>query len=120
MRYIGGKSQLLDFIGAFLNLDNMKVETVMDLFAGTGIVSRMFKSCGYRVVSNDFLYFSYVLQKCYIELNDVPDFSNIGRNPIEVLNNIDVRVPFCSLDTVIVGYPTMMHLEVQKYYIMFF
>ena len=98
MRYIGGKSQLLDFIGAFLNLDNMKVETVMDLFAGTGIVSRMFKSCGYRVVSNDFLYFSYVLQKCYIELNDVPDFSNIGRNPIEVLNNIDVRVPFCSLD----------------------
>lgn len=98
LRYIGGKSHLLDCIEAVLNKCCKKVDTIMDLFAGTGVVSRKFKSCGYRVISNDFLYFSYVLQKCYIELNELPDFRKIGCNPVEVLNSIDVRYPFCSLD----------------------
>lgn len=98
LRYIGGKSQLLNCIEAVLKRCNREVGTIVDLFAGTGVVSRKFKSCGYRVISNDFLYFSYVLQKCYITLNKLPDFSHLGGDPIKLLNTIDIKYPFCSLD----------------------
>ena len=98
MRYIGGKSQLLDFILYVIKRNTFDVNTVIDIFSGTGVVSRKFKSCGYRVISNDFLYFSYVLQKCYIELNDTPDFSKLSGNPIEILNSLDIRYPDYSRD----------------------
>lgn len=98
LRYIGGKSQLLNCIEAVLKRCGKNVDTVVDLFAGTGVVSRKFKSLGYRVISNDFLYFSYVLQKCYIELNKLPDFYNIGSDPIDFLNAIDIRYPLYPLD----------------------
>lgn len=98
MRYIGGKSQLLDFIFHVVDNCTFGVDSVLDIFSGTGVVSRRFKSYGYKVISNDFLYFSYVFQKCYIELNVFPDFSKIGGDPIEFLNDIDIHVPFVPLE----------------------
>ena len=44
-----------------------------DLFAGTGVVGKTFKEKGYRVISNDIQYYSYVLNKHYIE--NVPPLS---------------------------------------------
>lgn len=38
----------------------------MDLFAGTGAVGAHFKKRGYRIVANDFQYYSYVLNRHYI------------------------------------------------------
>lgn len=38
-----------------------------DLFAGTGVVGRTFKEKGYKVISNDIQYYSYVLNKHFIE-----------------------------------------------------
>lgn len=42
-------------------------KTFADLFAGTGVVGKSFKEKGYRVISNDIQYYSYVINKHLIE-----------------------------------------------------
>ncbi|MBX9839763.1 MAG: DNA adenine methylase, partial [Silvanigrellaceae bacterium] len=37
-----------------------------DLFAGTGTVGSYFKKKGYKIISNDIQYYSYVLNRHYI------------------------------------------------------
>ena len=45
-----------------------------DLFAGTGIVGRYFKEKGHRVIANDLQYYSFVLNKNYIENHKILSF----------------------------------------------
>lgn len=52
---------------------NTKGKVFADLFAGTGVVGKTFKEQGYRVISNDIQYYSYVLNKHLIE--NVPPLS---------------------------------------------
>ena len=89
MRYIGSKNNLLEKIENVINeniLDNSN--TFMDLFSGTGIVSEYFKK-KYTIISNDILYFSYILQKSKIENNTIPEFKNLKKlginNPLQYL-----------------------------------
>lgn len=87
MRYIGGKSLQLDNINNIIKSEIGSVSSVIDLFAGSGVVSQNFKTLGYRTVSNDFLFFSYVLQRCSIALNNKPRFKELGIDePIKYLN----------------------------------
>ncbi|GMO54418.1 MAG: hypothetical protein Ta2C_07650 [Candidatus Endomicrobiellum trichonymphae] len=66
MNYIGSKYKLLSFIKETVysivghNLSNM---IFCDLFAGTGVVGRLFKKEVKKVISNDIEYYSYVLNK---------------------------------------------------------
>ena len=62
MRYIGCKTLLLDNIKAVIDENTIGVETFCDIFSGTATVARYFKKW-YKIISNDNLYFSYVLQK---------------------------------------------------------
>lgn len=70
MNYIGSKFKLIDFIKSSIyetvgnDLSNI---IFCDLFAGTGIVGRSFKSEVKQIISNDLEYYSYVLNKNYIE-----------------------------------------------------
>ncbi len=48
--------------------------TLIDLFAGTGVVGQHFKNIGYNILSNDIQYYSYVLNKNYIENNFILNF----------------------------------------------
>lgn len=69
MNYIGSKRSLIQFIEKaveFLVGDNLTDMIFCDLFAGTGIVGRTFKSKVKKVISNDWEYFSYVLNRNYI------------------------------------------------------
>lgn len=92
MRYIGGKSLLLDNINNIIDRNVPNSQSIFDIFAGTGVVSQNFKSKGYKVYCNDFLYFSYVLQQCYIGLNQKPTFRKLKiDNPIDFLNNITMQ-----------------------------
>lgn len=92
MRYIGGKRLLLDDIQRVIEVNTNSVSKVIDVFSGSGAVSKRFKEQGYSVVSNDFLYFSYVLNRGTIDLNYVPTFKNLGIvNPIEYLNNLRIE-----------------------------
>lgn len=74
MRYIGSKVNLLNNIAEVIN-ENVKddIEIFADLFSGTGVVGEFFKK-KYCVLSNDNLYFSYILQKSKIENNKIPKF----------------------------------------------
>ena len=88
MRFIGGKNLLKENIKNVI-AELPDVHTVMDIFAGSSVVGSMLKNDGYKVVSNDFLYFSYVLSRGSIGLKTVPNFANIG-DALGYLNTITV------------------------------
>lgn len=89
MRYIGGKSLQIDNINSVINSEIDSVSSVVDLFAGSGVMSQNFKASGYRTISNDFLFFSYVIQRGSIALNRKPQFKKLGiSNPIKYLNKL--------------------------------
>ncbi|MCF6344058.1 MAG: DNA adenine methylase [Devosiaceae bacterium] len=105
MRFIGNKENLLDIIYFELSSRNISGETFFDFFSGTSNVGKFFKKKGYQVFSSDILYFSYVLQRAYIENSESVNFDRLIRkykisNPntlfstplglvIEYLNNIE-------------------------------
>lgn len=92
MRYIGGKSLLLDSINEVIEENIHDISSVLDIFSGSGVVSDNFKRQGYRTISNDFLYFSYVIQKSNIELNKKPNFAKLGiKFPVNYLNNLTIE-----------------------------
>jgi adenine-specific DNA-methyltransferase len=71
MNYIGSKLKLCknflpDTIKSVCGND-LSQKTFCDIFAGTGIVGRTFKTFVKKVISNDIEYYSYVLNKNYIE-----------------------------------------------------
>lgn len=89
MRYIGGKSNLLENIGDLIKISAKNVETIIDIFSGSGIVSSYFKTLNYNVIGNDFLYFAYVLARGSTALNSVPTFKNLNiESPLDYLNNL--------------------------------
>lgn len=69
MNYIGSKLSLIPFIRAAVEdcvgID-LSDKVFCDLFAGTGVVGRAFKSRVGKVISNDWEYYSYVLNRNYI------------------------------------------------------
>ena len=68
-RFMGSKSKLLPAIWAVAS--RFRVDTVVDLFAGSGIVGYMFKAQGKSVISNDYMKMSAVFAKAMIENNSV-------------------------------------------------
>ncbi len=69
MNYIGSKHKLSTFISQCIYDvcgDDLSAMTFCDLFAGTGIVGRTFKSKVAKVIANDLEYYSYVLNRNYI------------------------------------------------------
>ena len=79
MNYIGSKYSLLDFlintISKITGYTNNSPFVFADLFAGTGVVGSEYKKMGCQVIANDIQYYSYVLNKHYIENNNDIDFS---------------------------------------------
>ncbi|MHA7059268.1 DNA adenine methylase [Aquimarina sp. M1] len=69
MNYIGSKYKLSDFIKTTVQetvSGTLKNKVFCDLFAGTGIVGKSFKTSVKQVISNDLEYYSYVLNRNYI------------------------------------------------------
>lgn len=66
-RYMGSKSKLLNEIWDAIS--KYEVNTVLDLFSGSGIVSYMFKCKGMTVLSNDYMAMSATFTKAMIENN---------------------------------------------------
>ena len=92
MRYIGGKSLLLENINNVIKENIQEISSVVDIFAGSTIVSDNFKKQGFRITSNDFLYFSYVIAKGTVGLNSVPSFAKLNiKNPIKYLNELTIE-----------------------------
>ncbi len=60
-RYLGNKYKLLDFIKSIVKTECSGINTVADIFAGTGSVASAFKDK--KLITNDLLYFNYI---CHI------------------------------------------------------
>lgn len=92
MNYIGSKLKLCqNFLPETIKSvcgSDLSQKIFCDIFAGTGIVGRTFKSSVKKVISNDIEYYSYVLNKNYIEnhceMKDKNDF-------LEELNEIPIK-----------------------------
>ncbi|MCL2596594.1 MAG: DNA adenine methylase [Paludibacter sp.] len=72
MNYIGSKYKLLNFIkNTIYNVvgKNLSDKVFCDIFAGTGVVGKSFKCEVKKVIANDCEYYSYVLNKNFIENN---------------------------------------------------
>jgi adenine-specific DNA-methyltransferase len=88
MNYIGSKYKLLSFIKEVVysivgrNLSNI---IFCDLFAGTGVVGRLFKKEVKKVISNDIEYYSYVLNKNYIENHINIDYARFLKKLNEII-----------------------------------
>jgi len=68
-RYMGSKYRVLPFI--LETLKDIQYDSVLDAFSGSACVSYMFKQQGKRVVSNDFMQFTYHFANALIENQDV-------------------------------------------------
>ncbi len=91
MRFIGGKTLIIPYILELIREKTIDVKSMSDIFAGSGVVSRAFKRLGYDVVSNDLMYFSYVLLRGTVGINSKLEFKNLGiSDPIEHLNNLSL------------------------------
>ncbi|MHB1314120.1 MAG: Dam family site-specific DNA-(adenine-N6)-methyltransferase [Christensenellales bacterium] len=66
-RFMGSKSKLLLHIWDIAS--QFEFDTVVDLFAGSGIVGYMFKAQGKTVISNDYMAMSTTFAKAMIENN---------------------------------------------------
>lgn len=95
MNYIGSKHSIIDFIWESIIdvVGDKKNYSFCDIFAGTGVVGRYFKSYGYDIIANDNQYYSYVINKHFIENNDNITFSklrSIGIDNVFIyLNSLD-------------------------------
>jgi adenine-specific DNA-methyltransferase len=77
--YIGNKRKLLGLIEQALPAAARgHGKTFLDVFAGSGVVSRFAKSMGYQVFSNDWEPYARVINGCSIENNKPPTFRKFG------------------------------------------
>ncbi len=93
--YIGNKRKLLDLIAQALKHSTKSgVPTFLDLFAGSGVVARLAKTLGYRVIANDWEPYAKVINGCYIGNNTPPDFKALGgyEKALARLNGLPPRV----------------------------
>ncbi len=91
MRYIGCKTKLLTNISEAIEKFCPEAQSVCDIFSGTAAVARHLKN-KYKVISNDILYFSFVLQVATIENGEIPKFETLRKegikNPLFFFNNM--------------------------------
>jgi adenine-specific DNA-methyltransferase len=80
MRFIGKKDKLLDKIYQVVKSTKIKDGVFCDFFAGTASVGNFFKQKGFKIISSDLLFFSYVLQEAYIKNNTQPKFTKLLKN----------------------------------------
>lgn len=69
-RYLGNKYKLLDFISEVVNLHCKDINTVADIFAGTGAVASAF--IDKKLITNDLMYSNYI---CHLAWFGSCDFS---------------------------------------------
>ncbi len=89
MNYIGSKKSLLEFLeSSIYKVVGLKNFTFLDLFAGRSIVGQHFKKNNHKIISNDQQYYSFVLNKNYIENHKTLKFQNL-EDEIKKLKNIN-------------------------------
>jgi adenine-specific DNA-methyltransferase len=69
--YIGNKRRLLPFLGkVFSGIASEENPSFFDPFAGAGAVSRLAKQLGFRVHTNDWEFYSHVINSAYVLVDE--------------------------------------------------
>lgn len=76
--YIGNKRKLLGLIAQAVDATGVRGGTFLDLFAGSGVVSRLAKLSGFRVVANDWEPYTRFINTAYVATNRLPPFERFG------------------------------------------
>lgn len=96
--YLGNKRRLLHLIlealeqTGTLNTDGKKKRAPIfaDFFAGSGVVSRLARENGYRVIANDWEPYSHALNHAVLSCVEAPKFEQLGgyQKAIDYLNRL--------------------------------
>ncbi len=82
MRFIGNKENLAlkiyEILVKYKIIELSKSQSFFDLFSGSASMAKFFKKQGFKIYSCDFLYFSYCLQKAYLQNNQTPKFKGLS------------------------------------------
>ena len=92
--YIGNKRKLLGLIGRAVAQTQLTAPlTFLDVFAGSGVVSRMAKKMGFCVLTNDWEPYAQAINTCYVAQNASPPFAALGgyHSAITTLNALPPR-----------------------------
>lgn len=92
--YLGNKRRLLGFLhqglahSGVLPVQTGRAGVFVDFFAGSGVVSRMARQVGYRVMANDWEPYSFALNHALLTCNRPPAFAALGgyQAAIDALN----------------------------------
>ncbi|HEX5416545.1 MAG TPA: DNA adenine methylase [Chloroflexota bacterium] len=76
--YLGNKRKLLPLIRQAIEHTGVIAGTFVDYFAGSGVVSRLAKLLGYRVLANDWEPYARAINRAYIGSNRPPRFAGLG------------------------------------------
>ncbi len=87
VKYAGSKLKLIPYILSLL--ENIKVETIFDGFAGTTRVSQAFARCGFTVISNDISEWSYIFGQCYLKNKQPPNYYQELINQLNAVKGYD-------------------------------
>lgn len=85
-RYLGSKQKMLNFIEKVVKENTTGVNTVADIFGGTGVVSELFRKQGKKIIINDILHSNYVSFYTWFGTQKV-NYEKIG-NLIAELNDL--------------------------------
>lgn len=91
--YIGNKRALLDFIGGGVQevqarLGKSKLNC-LDVFSGSGIVSRYLKQYAESITVNDLEKYSYIINHCYLTNKSEVDFKSLEEMYVNLTEKIE-------------------------------
>ncbi|MDO8684189.1 MAG: DNA adenine methylase [Armatimonadota bacterium] len=103
--YIGNKRKLLPLIQTAIRSTGPPSGVFLDLFSGSGVVSRLAKVMGYRVIANDWEPYTVCINNAYIRNNKAPPFVKLGglEKAINSLNKLEpirgyIATHYCPCD----------------------
>ena len=81
--YLGNKRRLLPLILSALAQTHIRptaqaAPVFVDLFAGSGVVSRLARQLGYQVIANDWEPYSFALSDAVLSCQKAPEFAALG------------------------------------------
>ena len=89
--YIGNKRKLLPLIFEAILKTQITEGLFVDFFSGSGVVSRLAKKQGFRVIANDWEPYSFFYNHAYVEQNEYPEFKKLGGIEVayKILNDLE-------------------------------
>lgn len=95
-RYLGAKGRLLGFISKIVKDNTEEVQSIADIFAGTGSVANLFFKDGKSVIVNDILDSNLIIYNTFFGTDTVDN--ELLKQKLNEMNNIELKENYVSLN----------------------